>query len=84
MESAARLKRTGPKRVLIVDDIKEIRERLREFLEEAEFVVWCMSQIRRPVSSKERFGFPVAAPSVLLIRSIVWCDRRLVEGHPRS
>jgi two-component system nitrate/nitrite response regulator NarL len=39
MESAARLKRTESKRVLIVDDIKGIRERLREFLEEAEFVV---------------------------------------------
>jgi CheY-like chemotaxis protein len=39
MESAVRLKRTAQKRVLIVDDIKEIRERLREFLEEADFVV---------------------------------------------
>jgi CheY-like chemotaxis protein len=39
MDSAARLKRTQPKRVLIVDDIKQIRKLLREFLEEAEFVV---------------------------------------------
>ena len=39
MDSAARLKRTEPRRVLIVDDIKEIRRMLREFLEEAEFVV---------------------------------------------
>jgi CheY-like chemotaxis protein len=37
--AAARLQKAQPKRVLIVDDVKEIRRLLREFLEEAEFVV---------------------------------------------
>jgi len=37
--AAAKLRRPQPKRVLIVDDIKEIRKLLRQFLEEAEFIV---------------------------------------------
>ncbi len=36
---ATKLRRSQPKRVLIVDDIKEIRNLLRQFFEEAEFVV---------------------------------------------
>jgi CheY-like chemotaxis protein len=39
MESAAKLKRARRKRVLIVDDIPYIRKLLRDFLEEAKFVV---------------------------------------------
>ncbi len=39
MQTAARLQKAQPKRVLIVDDIKEIRKLVREFLEEAAFVV---------------------------------------------
>jgi CheY-like chemotaxis protein len=37
--AAAKRRRTQPKRILIVDDIKEIRKLLRAFLEEAEFIV---------------------------------------------
>jgi CheY-like chemotaxis protein len=37
--AAAKLRRSPPKRVLIIDDIEEIRKLLREFLEEAEFIV---------------------------------------------
>ncbi len=39
MGIAARRRRTQPRRILIVDDIKEIRKLLREFLEEADFIV---------------------------------------------
>jgi len=37
--AAAELRRPQSKRVLIVDDIKEIRKLLREFLEETGFIV---------------------------------------------
>lgn len=37
--TTAKLQKARPKRVLIVDDIKEIRKLLREFLEDAAFVV---------------------------------------------
>jgi CheY-like chemotaxis protein len=39
MRIATRRRRTQPRRILIVDDIKEIRKLLREFLEEADFIV---------------------------------------------